>query len=429
MSSDKPHSTNIHKATSTKLKPKTEKSAEEELIDILKRDPSTMNPEERNDYEIVKKLNESFEASGSTNTVLCQTFLNSVQEINSSTQTALIDIGIQLWWMDVDAKGCVGDIKNWEDKFDCWIPILEIMNNMDVEPVLEDRGSFYIRDEYSKYGVVNWYQRFKGSIYLQHDLREFPFDRQIFRIKFGATLWSADYITLRDMTPPGTKALFSAGMNFTEWELVSDPAIEESVVYSIEDHRPISYLELSFKIRRKSSYYLTHVVFMIFLINIMSWTIFTLADNIASRLSLDITLFLALVALNFVVIGFIPKVTYTTTLSTYFVVSYTLLTFSTLHNVAIYLIQNYYCTPDEGDPRYLIGISNATSTGEPGKCWTALYYDWIILFFVAIGTLIYTLYFVIKGSKNRPGEVIHQIRQAPASPSIYDDLPLQLETE
>jgi len=231
-------------------------------LDILKRSPSQMDPETRNDYEIVKKLQEAYEATESTNTVLCQTFLNGIQEINSANQTALIDIGIQLWWLDPDAKGCVGDIKDWEDKFDCWIPIIEIMNNMNVEPILEDRGSFFIREDYSKYGIVNWYQRFKGNIYLQHDLREFPFDRQIFRIKFGATLWSADSITLKDITPPHTKALFSVGMNFTEWELVSDPNITESIKHSIEDHRPLSYLELSFKIRRKSTYYLTHVVFM-----------------------------------------------------------------------------------------------------------------------------------------------------------------------
>jgi len=160
---------------------------------------------------------------------------------------------------------------------------------------------------------------------------------------------------------------------------------------------------------------------MVFLINVMSWTVFTLGEDVPERLSLDITLFLALVALNFVVTGFIPKVSYTTNLSTYFVFSYALLTFSTLHNVIIYFLHNYYCTLSETQST---NISNVST--QPTRCWTALYYDWIVLMVVALGTIIYTLVFIIKGSKTRPGETFHKTRQLP-SPSIYDDLPLELE--
>jgi len=347
--------------------------------------------------------------------VLCQVFLNSVQEINSATQTALIDIGIQFWWIDPDAIGCVGDTKDWGDKLSYWKPIIEIANSVDMQPILEDGGSFYIRQEYSKYGVVNWYQRYKGNIFLQHNLREFPFDRQTFKIKFGATLWSADSILIKNITPTHTKALFSVGMNFTEWELVSDPIINESVEESIEDHRPISYLEVAFNIRRKSSYYLTHIVFLIYLINVMSWTVFTIGDDVADRLNMDITLFLALVALNFVVTGFIPKVSYSTTLSRYFVVSYALLTLATLENVAIYFINNYYCSPI-GDPRY------PTNPGDIPRCWTALYFDWSIIVIYAVGTTFYTLLFVISGRSSRPGETVHQIHTMPLQQVLPDQV-------
>jgi len=215
-------------------------------------------------------------------------------------------------------------------------------------------------------------------------------------------LWGAESIHLKDITPSATKALFSVGMNFTEWELVSDTKITESVEESIEDHRLISYMEVSFNIRRKSSYYLTHIVFLIYLINVMSWTVFTLGDSVSDRLSMDITLFLALVALNFVVIGFIPKVSYSTTLSTYFVVSYALLTLATLQNVAIYYLNNYHCSP-AGDPHY------PTAPGDTPRCWSALYFDWSIIALYSIGTTIYTLVFVIMGRSSRPGESVHQL--------------------
>lgn len=42
-----------------------------------------------------------------------------------------------------------------------WKPALEWVDGFEVEEVVspENGGSFYIREEYSPYGVVNWYQR------------------------------------------------------------------------------------------------------------------------------------------------------------------------------------------------------------------------------------------------------------------------------
>jgi len=310
-------------------------------------------------------------------------------------------------------------------KPDIWRPIIDFQKSLDVQPTLElPDGSCYIRSYYSKYGVINWYQRYKGNICLQHDLREFPFDRQIFSIKLGCTLWAADYILLRNITPPDLVALFPRGMNLTEWELVSDTRIKETVELQLEDKREISHLEIACNLRRKSSYYLSHVVFLVLLINIMSWTGYILAEDIATRLSLDITLFLALVALNFVVTSFIPKVSYSTKLSTYFVVGYALLTFSTLHNVGSYYLYNYHCN-SKGDPHFPPTIVNGTIMDDPIRCWTGLYYDWSIVFIIAVGTIIYTLVFIISGSKSKPGEVVHELhpQQKPLL-SIYDDPPI-----
>jgi len=143
-----------------------------------------------------------------------------------------------------------------------------------------------------------------------------------------------------------------------------------------------------------------------------------LGDAVADRLTLDITLFLALVALNFAVAGFIPRVSYSTSLSSYFVVSYALLTFSTLHNVVIYFVNYFYCT--------IGGPSSGIVTTAPTRCWTALYYDWGVLALIAIGMISYTLFFVINGKRNRTGEIVHKIHQVPG-PSIYDDPPIHLE--
>jgi len=344
--------------------------------------------------------------------VLCQVFLNSVQEVNSATQSAKIDFGVTLWWLEPDAIGHSGDIEEWGSKFKVWKPILEVMGNIDVEDVLPDGGSFYIREEYSKYGIVNWYQRYKGSIIIEQDLHEFPFDRQEIKIKFGATLWSSDVISFKDWTPHDQIELFSVGMNFTEWNLVSLPKVKEYLELSVEDRRSISYVEISFNLRRRYMYYLTHVVFLVFLINMMTWTVFTIGPDVSSRISLDITLFLALVALNFVVIGFIPKVSYGTRLSQYFVLSYASITLATLHNVIIYFVNDYYCI-NGYDPGYPLPLNNNTNPylNPPPRCWTALYLDWSVLATIIFVQVTYTIYYISTGTRTLPHEKIYNTKQ------------------
>jgi len=340
---------------------------------------------------------------------LCQVFLNSVQEVNSATQSAKIDFGVTLWFMDSEAVGHSGDIEDWGSKIKIWKPIIEVMGNIDMEEVLADGGSFYIREEYSKYGIVNWYQRFKGSIMIDQDLHDFPFDRQEIRIKFGATLWSSDVISFKDWTPHDQIELFSVGMNFTEWNLVSVPKVTTFLEESIEDRRSISYVEITFNLRRRYMYYLTHVVFLVFLTNMMSWTVFTIGPDVASRINLDITLFLALVALNFVVIGFIPKVSYGTRLSHYFLVSYASITLATLHNVVIYFVNDYYCI-NGYDPGYSLPENDSTNWlfPPPARCWTALYLDWSVLAIIIFFQVSYTVHYIIAGAKSHPHEEIIQ---------------------
>jgi len=159
--------------------------------------------------------------------------------------------------------------------------------------------------------------------------------------------------------------------------------------------------------------------FLVYLINVMCWTVFTLGDDVSDRLSMDISLFLALVALNFVIIGFIPKVSYPTTLSNYFVVSYAMITLATLHNVVIYFLTNYYCN-NGLDPNYPPDV-NGTVITSVARCCTALYLDWSVLGIMAVGMTIFTLVFTIKGLQSRPGEIVHRIHSKPGT-SIYDDV-------
>jgi len=342
-----------------------------------------------------------------------------LQDLNSQAQTATIDVNVQLWYINKDAEGLEGDPEKWpeEDKSKIWKPIIDFYGNVDLEEKLPDGGSFYVREQYSKYGICNWYQKYKGSVTVDLDLREFPFDRQLIKIKFGTTMWQADTVTLKNITTPEQINLFSVGMNLTEWDLVGHPQLVELREYLIEDKRDVSCMELSIPLRRKSEYYLTHIIFMVLLINVMSWTVYMCGNQLSNRLSLDMALFLALVALNFVVIGFIPKVSYGTKLSQYFVVSYFFITFDTIQNVVSSLISSYYCI--NGYDPWALNVVNGTlhvPESPVGPCNSATYFDWVSLLIVALSETLYTFFYIVLGRLPQPGETV--IRQHYIDPAI-----------
>jgi len=94
-------------------------------------------------------------------------------------------MGLQFWWKQDSCRGFQGDWEDWGEKLGpkIWKPIVEFNNQIEMVPQIDVdlNGSWYIRDEYSRYGVVNWYQKWKGKISLDLDLHDFPFDRQLLK--------------------------------------------------------------------------------------------------------------------------------------------------------------------------------------------------------------------------------------------------------
>jgi len=179
------------------------------------------------------------------------------------------------------------------------------------------------------------------------------------------------------------------------------------VEFSVEDQRPISYLEISVQISRRSGYYLFHVFSLVYLTDVLCWCIFFVdPGNLAARLSLVITLFLALAALNFVVAGFIPRVSHDTYLMQYFVVSYVCIVFTGLQSVLSSMLNTFYC---------------GVTTGN-APCDTTVNFDWITAAVIAVGETAYSAFFLPTcasehGKGTRP--LIPLQTPMPQSPSNY----------
>lgn len=109
--------------------------------------------EDETQKRVVEELAAAFEA-GEKHKVVTKIFLNSMDNFSSSDGTIEFDIGVQCWYIDEKHVGA----SEGEPNKDVFKPVFEFMNAVDVREVIApgEGGSFYIRNEYRRWGIVNW---------------------------------------------------------------------------------------------------------------------------------------------------------------------------------------------------------------------------------------------------------------------------------
>eukprot|EP00029_Vermamoeba_vermiformis_P009253 TRINITY_DN4558_c0_g1_i1.p1 TRINITY_DN4558_c0_g1~~TRINITY_DN4558_c0_g1_i1.p1 ORF type:complete len:223 (-),score=45.66 TRINITY_DN4558_c0_g1_i1:130-798(-) len=128
-------------------------------------------------------------------------------------------------------------------------------------------------------------------------------------------------------------------MDMQDWENLTPLEVFEEKPFSSEDRRNYSQVCLEIQLKRRTGYYLKNIIFLVLLISIMQWAVFFLDPlSLDSRLSIGVTLFLATVAFNFVIAEEIPKVSHSTHVSKYFLVTYTSLMLSIVENVIAFIL-------------------------------------------------------------------------------------------
>lgn len=250
--------------------------------------------------------------------------LNELADLDTAHNSVRVDVGVQVYFLDPALKfGPVGDVPG-EGVLD-WKADIEFIGALDVQPHVEVErgGSYYLSEEASAIGMVDHFQRFTGTVRVDLDLSAFPFDTQVVTLRLGSLLWG-DYacrFVLDDSKPP----YFFPDMvkHLHEWEVISGPTVKETRVWMEEDLRHCSVIELECRLRRLTSFYTSNIFVVIFLLSIISWSTFLIAPDVLNdRLQISLTVFLALVAVNFVVAESLPRISHHTTLSKFFLFNY-----------------------------------------------------------------------------------------------------------
>lgn len=142
---------------------------------------------------------------------------------------------------------------------------------------------------------------FKSSC--QIDITWFPFDDQNCEMKFGSWTYNGFNLDLKlDSEDGGDISTF---VQNGEWEVIGVPAKRNEVIYEC---CPEPYLDITFtiKIRRRTMYYFYNLIVPCLLISSMAVLGFTLPPDSGEKLSLGVTILLAITIFSTIVGDMLP---------------------------------------------------------------------------------------------------------------------------
>jgi hypothetical protein len=275
--------------------------------------------------------------------VLVSLFVTKMENFESAEETVFLEFSLVMWWRDKELIGKSGDDF---DPTKVWNPEIDLVGTFKIKHVPDgDKGTFWILDRFSPYGIVNYYTKFRTTLHVPLELRSFPFDQQVINLRVTSRSWGMGNLVFVNFTTDEALEDMLVNMDMQDWENLRPLVVYEEKPFSSEDRRNYSQICLEIQLKRKTGYYLKNIIFLVMLISIMEWAVFFLDPLLLdSRLSIGVTLFLAAVAFNFVISEEIPRVSHSTHVSKYFLVTYTSLMLSIVENVIAFILATHVST-------------------------------------------------------------------------------------
>lgn len=154
-------------------------------------------------------------------------------------------------------------------------------------------AALYNRDYFIKIhstGETEWYCPAEISSICKMDIRDFPFDSQQCKLKFGSWAYTGSEVNLSLQRNSADLAMFTEN---GEWEVVAMPGKRNDVKYSC---CPQSYIDITYtlKIKRRVLFYLNNLIIPCVVLAGMTVLSFYLPPESGERVSLVITVLLSL---------------------------------------------------------------------------------------------------------------------------------------
>ncbi|XP_066913379.1 neuronal acetylcholine receptor subunit alpha-3-like [Clytia hemisphaerica] len=233
--------------------------------------------------------------------------MSQIVDVHEKSQTLIISAWIrQLWHNQIlkwnpDEYNGIREIN--VDPKTIWRPDIVLYNNADEDKAFGGNlDRMNTRAIISYNGFVKWLAPIILKSQCDIDVRYFPFDTQYCPLKFGS--WTYNLARLNFFNESSGADLNKYSEN-SEWSLVSADCIRNEIKYTCCKEK---YPDVTFTIviARRSLFYLCNLIFPMTVIGMLTILSFLLPAESGERVSLAITLLLAMTVFMLVVAEIIP---------------------------------------------------------------------------------------------------------------------------
>lgn len=279
-------------------------------------------------------------------------FINSFRDFESVTETYVVDFFLNLRWQDPAYRNqAPGPV--FEEP--CFQPQPTFING-DVERRESAPVAYEVIYSNDEYGIVQWLSRYVVNFNTNLNLRSFPNDshvlpviiedfimdreEMVFRYERQRT---ADDGPLTRLEPAESienmnNVINEEYLGLQEWEISDVRMSIEENPYSFFDNAVFSQFRFMLDVERDPAYYNFNVLFIMLMIVCMCFAIFFISpEDLVSRLELSVTIFLSLVAHNYVVQTTLPHIPYLTALDIQMMASKVVVFLTFGQSVLVYL--------------------------------------------------------------------------------------------
>ena len=250
-------------------------------------------------------------------------FLSDVDDVDGANQNFEANVFFELRWHDPrlvheDPDGISRPLT------EVWHPRIQLFNQQQVWKTFPDVVGI------SPNGDAIYRQRVWGSFSQPLELRDFPFDRQVFEIQliaFGYTSETVEFVV-------DPKSRIAERFSLPDWTIV-DWKVESKPIQTVPGEAKTAAVTFSFEATRRIGYFIGKVIVPLILIVAMSWVVFWIDPKEAgSQIGVAITAMLTLIAYRFAMGRSLPMVEYMTRLDL-FILGSSILIFASLLQVVI----------------------------------------------------------------------------------------------
>jgi len=252
-------------------------------------------------------------------------YINKIYNINTVDETYQIDGYLEYSWVDdrlklPDADSAPAPRLYENDRArefintKIWFPTIEIMN---VQGEIQKPGiSIQVHPD----GTIIYDERFFGTFSTYMNFKEFPFDKQSFKVRVEAFSYDNNHLVFTNPT-----LYFETENNsfLEKWNITEMKAQISAHPYPENNTENPYYSRAEFEInaKRLTGYYLWQVLFPLFIIIMASFVIFWIRD-FGTQIGVGFTLMLTVVAFNFYATSILPELPYQTFIETIIIVGY-----------------------------------------------------------------------------------------------------------